>query len=101
MTESPATQKPESYKAVVVRHTAAFKAKKFLQHAFAECRERDYAVVAGINIFQWREGGLTSKELALAWEFIKEAHEQNIEGVLPSAFVPPKYFSEWPVEAFA
>ena len=100
MIEPTTTTEPESFKSFVVRHTAAFKAKKFLQHAFAECRERDYVVVAGVSIFQWREG-LTSKELALAWEFIKEAHEQNLNGRLPSTFVPPKYFGEWPVSAFA
>ena len=94
------TSNMDAFKAVVVRHTAAFKAKKFLQRAFAGCAKNEHRLVAGVDIEQW-EDGLTTAQLTLAWKIIQEADEQNQHGRLPCPLVPPKYFAEWPMDMFA
>ena len=88
------------FAAFLNKHTNAFKAKKFLAHAFAGCSEQEYRVVAGVSIDEY-EAGLTTLQLVEVWAVVKEAEEQNREGVLPSVIVPPKYFGELPEAAFA
>ena len=76
------------------KQLAALKARDFLKQAFAGCSNKEYRVVAGVDIFQW-DAGLNTDQLADAWVVIKAEEKENRKGRFPSLIVPPKYFATW------